>query len=193
MHPSDLVARDLSLLHISSRSHFKPTTKKTQVTRFLDSLNKQNPEVSLFVRVKKTKYPVWTSQRIALFGLVINMENDPVGPFDDPGAEPVVPIERELPVYLIDDGPNPVRLWKKLCIALTCFIIFLVFLLVIKSFQCWMMEIQEPESSPTRTLFCRITIKYIFLVISVLVLTSVIIWISVTLSKNQKSKFLNCE
>ena len=77
MHPSDLVARDLSLLHISSKSHFKPTTKKTQVTRFLDSLNKQNSEVSLFVRVKKTKYPVWTSEKITLFGLVVKHGKQP--------------------------------------------------------------------------------------------------------------------
>ena len=55
MHPSDLVERDLRLLHISSKSHFKPPTKRTHVTRFLDSLSKENSEVSLFVRVKKEK------------------------------------------------------------------------------------------------------------------------------------------
>ena len=57
MHPSDLVERDFKHLHISSKSHFKPTSKRTHVTRFLASLSRQNSEVSLFERVKKEKCP----------------------------------------------------------------------------------------------------------------------------------------
>ena len=56
-----------------------------------------------------------------------------VGP--QPGQAPLV--GREVPVYTIDEaGPDPAQLWKKLCVVLICFIIFLVFMLVLKSFHC---------------------------------------------------------
>ena len=56
-----------------------------------------------------------------------------VGP--QPGQVPLV--GREVPVYTIDEaGPDPAQLWKKLCVVLICFIIFLVFMLVLKSFHC---------------------------------------------------------
>ena len=56
-----------------------------------------------------------------------------VGP--QPGQVPLV--GREVPVYTINEaGPDPAQLWKKLCVVLICFIIFLVFMLVLKSFHC---------------------------------------------------------
>ena len=56
-----------------------------------------------------------------------------VGP--QPGQVPLV--GREVPVYTIDEaGPDPAQLWKKLCVVLICFIIFLIFMLVLKSFHC---------------------------------------------------------
>ena len=57
-----------------------------------------------------------------------------VGP--QPGQVPFVE-RREVPVYTIDEaGPDTTQLWKKLCVVLICFIIFLVFVLVLKSFHC---------------------------------------------------------
>ena len=51
-------------------------------------------------------------------------------------AEPGPLIGREVPVFTIDEGPDPVQLWKKLCVVLLGFILFLIFMLVIKSFTC---------------------------------------------------------
>ena len=55
MYPSDSVERDFKHLQISTTSHFKPTLKRTHVTKFLASLSKQNSEISLLVCVKKGK------------------------------------------------------------------------------------------------------------------------------------------
>ena len=55
------------------------------------------------------------------------------------------------------------------------------------------MEIEDPEHFYARTLFCKITAKYIFLAISILILTAVIIWTSITLSNNQGFRFEKCE
>ena len=56
-----------------------------------------------------------------------------VGP--QPGQVPFVE-RREVPVYTIDEGSDTTQLWKRLCVVLICFIIFLVFMLVLKSFHC---------------------------------------------------------
>ena len=65
------------------------------------------------------------------------MENNRVefveGP--QPGQVPFVE-RREVPVYTIDEGSDTTQLWKRLCVLLICFIIFLVFLLILKSFHC---------------------------------------------------------
>ena len=55
------------------------------------------------------------------------------------------------------------------------------------------MEIEDPEHFYTRTLVCKITAKYIFLVISILILIGVVIWCSVTISNTQEFKFEKCE
>ena len=65
------------------------------------------------------------------------MENNRVefveGP--QPGQVPFVE-RREVPVYTIDEGSDTTQLWKRLCVLLICFIIFLVFVLILKSFHC---------------------------------------------------------
>ena len=72
-----------------------------------------------------------------LFDRRQGMEDNRVG-FGGDGAQPgpVPLIGRELPVYTIDDGPEPTQLWKRLCVLLLCFVLFLIFMLVIKSFHC---------------------------------------------------------
>ena len=65
------------------------------------------------------------------------MENNRVEFVEGPVPGQVLPVERrEVPVYTIDEGPDTTQLWKKLCVVLICFIIFLVFMLVLKSFHC---------------------------------------------------------
>ena len=64
------------------------------------------------------------------------MENNRAAVAIDQAPEPVPVIGRELPVYTIDDGPDHVQLWKKLCVVLLGFVLFLIFMLVIKSFHC---------------------------------------------------------
>ena len=65
------------------------------------------------------------------------MEINQIGPDEGPQADQAVPIvARPVPIWTIDDGPDPVAIWKKLCVVSACFIILLVFLLILKSFQC---------------------------------------------------------
>ena len=62
-----------------------------------------------------------------------------------------------------------------------------------KKFPLLTKEIEDPEHFYTRTLVCKITAKYIFLVISILILIGVVIWCSVTISNTQEFKFEKCE
>ena len=65
------------------------------------------------------------------------MEINQIGPGEGPQAGQAVPlVGRQLPVWTIDDGPDPVAIWKRLCVVSACFIVLLVFLLIIKSFHC---------------------------------------------------------
>ena len=65
------------------------------------------------------------------------MENNRVEFVEGPVPGQVLPVERrEVPVYTIDEGSDTTQLWKRLCVLLICFIIFLVFLLILKSFHC---------------------------------------------------------
>ena len=65
------------------------------------------------------------------------MENNRVKFVEGPLPGQVLPVERrEVPVYTIDEGSDTTQLWKRLCVLLICFIIFLVFLLILKSFHC---------------------------------------------------------
>ena len=138
MYPSDLVVRDFKHLHISSKSHFKPTSKKTHVTKFLASLSRQNSEGPLFVRVKKEKVSGLKQWNPLCLGWWQGMEINQIVPDEGPQAgQPVPLVGRQLPVWTIDDGPNPVQIWKRLCVVSACFIILLVFLLIIKSLHCW--------------------------------------------------------
>ena len=55
-----------------------------------------------------------------------------------PGEVGHVPnvVKERVPVYTIDEGPNPPLLWKRLSVLLLGFIVFLIFMLVLKSFSC---------------------------------------------------------
>ena len=65
------------------------------------------------------------------------MENNRVEFVEGPLPGQVLPVERrEVPVYTIDEGSDTTQLWKRLCVLLICFIIFLVFVLILKSFHC---------------------------------------------------------
>ena len=65
------------------------------------------------------------------------MENNRVEFVEGPVPGQVLPVERrEVPVYTIDEGSDTTQLWKRLCVLLICFIIFLVFVLILKSFHC---------------------------------------------------------
>ena len=65
------------------------------------------------------------------------MENNRVEFVEGPVPGQVLPVERrEVPVYTIDEGSDTTQLRKRLCVLLICFIIFLVFLLILKSFHC---------------------------------------------------------
>ena len=64
------------------------------------------------------------------------MENNRAAIGIDQAPEPGPVIGRELPVSTIDDGPDHVQLWKRLCVVLLGFVLFLIFMLVIKSFHC---------------------------------------------------------
>ena len=46
-------------------------------------------------------------------------------------------VGREVPVYTIDEqGPDPAIIWKRLSVLLLVFAVFLIFVLVLKSFSC---------------------------------------------------------
>ena len=55
------------------------------------------------------------------------------------------------------------------------------------------MEIEDPDQFYTRTLACKVSCKYIFLVITLLILTAVIIWSSLTFANTQVFQFEKCE
>ena len=55
------------------------------------------------------------------------------------------------------------------------------------------MEIEDPDQFYTTTLACRVSCKYIFLVITLLILTAVIIWSSLTFADTQVFQFEKCE
>ena len=53
------------------------------------------------------------------------------------GQQPPVVQGREIPVYQINDqGPDPAVVWKRLSVLLLGCIVFLIFMLVLKSFSC---------------------------------------------------------
>ena len=53
------------------------------------------------------------------------------------GQQPHVAQAREIPVFQIDDqGPDPAVVWKRLSVLLLGCIVFLIFMLVLKSFSC---------------------------------------------------------
>lgn len=54
------------------------------------------------------------------------------------------------------------------------------------------MEIQDPDRLYTRSQMCRVSCKYIVLVITILILTAVIIWSSMTLTNIQVFQFEKC-
>ena len=43
---------------------------------------------------------------------------------------------REIPVWQIDEGPDPASVWKRLSVLLLGCIVFLIFMLVLKTFSC---------------------------------------------------------
>ena len=72
----------------------------------------------------------------ALFNPLKGMENNRAAIGNDRAPEPGPLIGREVPVFTVDEGPDHTQLWKKLCVVLLGFILFLIFMLVIKSFHC---------------------------------------------------------
>ena len=72
----------------------------------------------------------------ALFNRLKGMENNRAAVGNDRAPEPGPLIGREVSVFTIDEGPDNTQLWKKLCVVLLGFILFLIFMLVIKSFTC---------------------------------------------------------
>ena len=43
---------------------------------------------------------------------------------------------REIPVWQIDEGPDLASVWKRLSVLLLGCIVFLIFMLVLKTFSC---------------------------------------------------------
>ena len=62
-------------------------------------------------------------------------ENRAAAAVNDQAPEPGL-VGRPISVFTIDEGPDNSQLWKKLCVVLLGFILFLIFMLVIKSFTC---------------------------------------------------------
>ena len=62
-------------------------------------------------------------------------ENRAAAAVNDQAPEPGL-VGRPISVFTIDEGPDNTQLWKKLCVVLLGFILFLIFMLVIKSFTC---------------------------------------------------------
>ena len=50
--------------------------------------------------------------------------------------QPRVVQGREIPVWQIDEGPDPASVWKRLSVLLLGCIVFLIFMLVLKTFSC---------------------------------------------------------
>ena len=62
-------------------------------------------------------------------------ENRAVAAGNDQAPEPGL-VGRPISVFTIDDGPDNSQLWKKLCVVLLGFILFLSLMLLIKSLTC---------------------------------------------------------
>ena len=62
---------------------------------------------------------------------MLEMENRDRAVLDMPGEVGHVP--NVVPVYTIDEGPNPDVLWKRLSVLLLVVIVFLFFMLVLKA------------------------------------------------------------
>ena len=62
-------------------------------------------------------------------------ENRAAAAVNDQAPEPGL-VGRPISVFTIDEGPDHTQLWKRLCVVLLGFILFLIFMLVIKSFTC---------------------------------------------------------
>jgi hypothetical protein len=62
-------------------------------------------------------------------------ENRAAAAGNDQAPEPGL-VGRPISVFTIDEGPDHTQLWKRLCVVLLGFILFLIFMLVIKSFTC---------------------------------------------------------
>ena len=54
---------------------------------------------------------------------------------NDQAREPGL-VGRPVSVFTIDEGPDNSQLWKKLCVVLLGFVLFLSLMLVIKSLTC---------------------------------------------------------
>ena len=52
------------------------------------------------------------------------------------GQEAHVVQGREIPVWQVDEGPDPAVIWKRLSVLLLGCILFVIFMLVLKSFSC---------------------------------------------------------
>ena len=59
----------------------------------------------------------------------------PVAVPGEVGPAPNV-VGREVPVYMVNEGPDPAIIWKRLCIVLLIFAAFLIFMLILKNFSC---------------------------------------------------------
>ena len=62
-------------------------------------------------------------------------ENRAAAAVNDQAPEPGL-VGRPISVFTIDEGPDNSQLWKKLCVVLLGFILFLSLMLVIKSLTC---------------------------------------------------------
>ena len=62
-------------------------------------------------------------------------ENRAAAAVNDQAPEPGL-VGRPISVFTIDDGPDNSQLWKKLCVVLLGFILFLSLMLLIKSLTC---------------------------------------------------------
>ena len=62
-------------------------------------------------------------------------ENRAAAAVNDQALEPGL-VGRPISVFTIDEGPDNSQLWKKLCVVLFGFILFLSLMLVIKSLTC---------------------------------------------------------
>ena len=128
-----LIVKDLELLKIS-KPQFKSVAKKTHVSRFHDS--QLNHSQGLFIVTMKETVSGLKQWICALFNRLKGMEDNRAAAGNDQALEPGPLIGRPVSVFTIDEGPDNTQLWKKLCVVLLGFILFLIFMLVIKSFTC---------------------------------------------------------